>query len=60
MKGGGNMFTKILLALCNVLFDFYGWLYRYGVRKNMDDVCKYCVEQREELLDSMFTLKGLK
>lgn len=53
------MFTKIRLALCDALFAFYGWLYRYGKAKDMPDVCEYCVEQREDILDIMFTLKGL-
>lgn len=54
------MITKICLALCNIMFEFYGWLYRYSKSKNLgDDVYKYCVEQREELLDCISTLKGL-
>lgn len=54
------MFTKIRLAICNIMFEFYGWLYKYGMSKNIgDDFTKYCIDQREDILDIMFTLKGL-
>jgi hypothetical protein len=55
------MLTKFMLAICNFWFEVYGWLYRYGVSKNVgEDFTKHCIDQREELLDHMSTLKGLK
>ena len=53
------MFDKILLVICDVMFWFYGKLYRYSVRKGLADVAIYCVNQREDILDNIATLKGI-
>jgi hypothetical protein len=62
------MFTKIHLAFYNALFDFYGKLIEYYIHmmkvdeNNIDywdqKACR-CIEKREDILDIMFTLKGL-
>jgi hypothetical protein len=64
------MFTKIHLAFYNVLFDFYGKLGEYYYHKSLkvdDELTKIrlkkkawrCFDKREDILDIMFTLKGL-
>lgn len=62
------MFTKIHLAFYNVLFDFYGKLIEYYIHKmevdeaninHWDQKARRCIEKREDILDIMFTLKGL-
>lgn len=64
------MFTKIHLAFYNVLFDFYGKLGEYYYHKSLKvdkELSKIrlkqkawrCFDRREDILDIMFTLKGL-
>ena len=53
------MFTKVHLAFYNMLFEFYGKLYKYYKAKNREDKIKECINKREDILDIMFTLKGL-
>lgn len=53
------MFTKVHLAFYNMLFELYGKLYRYYKTKGKEDKMKECVEKRDDILDIIFTLKGL-
>lgn len=53
------MFTKIHLAFYDMLFELYGKLYKYYKAKGRTDKVKKCIEKREDILDIMFTLKGL-
>lgn len=53
------MFTKIHMAFYNMLFELYGKLYRYYKTKGKKDKMIKCIEKREDILDIMFTLKGL-
>jgi hypothetical protein len=64
------MFTKIHLAFYNKLFDFYGKLGERYYQKSLmvnDETAKIrwkkrawkCFEKREDILDIVFTLKGL-
>lgn len=64
------MFTKIHLAFYNMLFNLYGKLGLYYHRKakevddkiikiRMEGKALRCIDKREDILDIMFTLKGL-
>ena len=62
------MFTKLHHVLYTLLFNFYGALALYYCKKLMEDDAnsyrwerKYekCVDIREDILDVMYTLKGL-
>ena len=62
------MFTKIHLAFYDILFEFYGKRIEYYLKKMKEEnadirywdrKARKCVEKREDLLDIMFTLKGL-
>lgn len=53
------MFTKIHLAFYDLLFELYGKLHKHYKSKGREDKIRKCIDQREELLDIMFTLKGL-
>ena len=64
------MFTKIHLAFYNALFDIYGWIGRHYYYKSLmvDDEATQirmekkawkCFDKREDILDIMFTMKGL-
>lgn len=53
------MFTKIHLAFYDMLFELYGKLYQYYKSHGRKDKAVKCIEKREDILDIMFTLKGL-
>lgn len=64
------MFTKIHLAFYNALFEIYGWIGERYYRKSLevdDEATKIrlkrrawkCFDKREDILDIMFTMKGL-
>lgn len=62
------MFTKIHYKFYDVLFELFGLLAKYYSRKMKEDEAnrsrwerKYgrCIYAREDILDIMFTLKGL-
>ena len=64
------MFTKIHLAFYNMLFEFYGKLGERYYQKSLavdGEAAKIrwkkrawkCFDKREDILDIMFTLKGL-
>lgn len=63
------MFAKIHLAFYNMLFDFYGKLAEHYSRKlkegkgnhrRLERKLRICIDDREDILDIMFTLKGLR
>lgn len=64
------MFTKVHLAFYNMLFEFYGKLGKYYYRKSLEVISEKskirwkkrawkCFDKRDDILDIMFTLKGL-
>lgn len=53
------MFTKIHLAFYDILFELYGKLYKYYKSKGKKEKMVKCIETREDILNIMFTLKGL-
>jgi hypothetical protein len=62
------MFTKIHYAFYNVLFEFCGKLAeRYsrklkegkGNRRRLERKLRRCIDDRDDILDIMFTMKGL-
>lgn len=53
------MFTKIHYAFYNMLFELYGKLFKHYKAKHRVDKMKKCIEKRDDILDIMFTLKGL-
>lgn len=53
------MFTKIHLAFYDILFELYGKLYKYYKAKGDKQKMLKCVEERENILNIMFTLKGI-
>ena len=62
------MFTKIHYAFYNMLFEIYGKLAkRYsmklkeskGNRRYWERKLRRCIDDRDDILDIMFTLKGL-
>ena len=63
------MFTKIHYAFYDMLFEFYGWLAeRYsrklkagkGNRRRLERKLRIIVDDRDDILEIMFTLKGLR
>lgn len=62
------MFTKIHYAFYNMLFELYGRLAKRYSRKMKEDEAhrrywerklRICLDDRDDILDIMFTLKGL-
>ena len=62
------MFTKIHYAFYNVLFEIYGMLAKYYSRKvkegtrnrrYWDRKLRRCLDDRDDMLEIMFVLKGL-
>ena len=62
------MFTKIHYAFYNMLFELYGKLAkRYSLklnegkcnRRRLERKLRRCLDDRDDILDIMFTLKGL-
>lgn len=63
------MFTKIHLAYYGMLFEILGWLAeRYsrklkkgkGNRRRLERKYRICIDDRDDILDIIFTLKGLR
>ena len=62
------MFTKIHYAFYNMLFELYGRLAKRYSRKMKEDEAhrrhwerklRICIDDRDDILDIMLTLKGL-
>lgn len=62
------MFTKIHYAFYDILFEFYGLCIKRYLKKMKEDAkhsrrwkrkIEKCVNQREDILEIMFILKGL-
>jgi hypothetical protein len=62
------MFTKIHIAFYDILFEIYGMRIKHYLKKmkeddadqrKLDRKIRKCVDKREDILEIMFTLKGL-